>query len=88
MPETPQQLENRRKELEAVVHDSVLKSGLDTLLIAVPFVGALFIGMFRLDAVFAAPKQAAGMRRPPSGTDKHGRVLFSDPDGRPWNDAH
>jgi len=70
------------------VHDSALQSGLDTLLIAVPFVGVLLIGMFRLDAIIAAPKQAAGFQHPPSGTDKHGRVLFSDPDGRPWKDAH
>ena len=70
------------------MHDSVLKSGLDTILIAVPFVGLLVIGMFRLDAVFAAPKQAAGMRRPPSGMDEHGSVLFSDPDGRPWKEGH
>jgi hypothetical protein len=51
-------------------------------------VGVLLIGMFRLDAIIAAPKQAAGFQHPPSGTDKHGRVLFSDPDGRPWKDAH
>jgi hypothetical protein len=69
------------------VHDSVLKSGLDTMLIAVPFVGVLLLGMFRLDTIFAAPKQAAGMRRPPTGTDKHGRMLLSDPDGRPWRNA-
>ena len=70
------------------MHDSVLKSGLDALLLAVPFLGVLFIAMFRLDTIIAAPKHAAGLRHPPSGTDKHGRVLFSDPDGRLWKDAH
>ncbi len=69
------------------MHESVLQSGLETLLIAVPFVAVLFMAMFRLDAVIAAPKQAASLRRRPSGTDKHGRVLFSDPDGRPWPSA-
>ena len=69
------------------MHDSVLQSGLDTFLIAVPFVGVLLMGMFRLDTILAAPKQAAGMRRPLNGTDKQGRMLLSDPDGRPWKDA-
>ncbi len=75
------------REREAVVHDGVLQSGLDTLLIAVPLVGVLLIVLFRLDTMVAAPKQAAGPRHPPSGTDKHGRMLFSDPDGRPWPSA-
>ena len=69
------------------MHESVLQSGLETLLIAVPFVGVLFMAMFRLDTIVAAPKQAAGLRHPPTGTDKHGRMLFSDPDGRPWPSA-
>ena len=69
------------------MHDSVLQSGLDTLLIAVPFVGVLLIGIFRLDTIFAAPRQVAGMRRRPTGTDKQGRMLLSDPDGRPWKDT-
>jgi hypothetical protein len=69
------------------VHDSVLQSGLETFLIALPFVVVLLIGMFRLDTILAAPRQATGMRRPPIGTDKQGRMLLSDPDGRPWKDA-
>jgi hypothetical protein len=60
---------------------------LDTFLFAIPFVGMLLLWMFRLDAVFAAPKQAVGMRRPPFGIGRDGRVLFSDPDGRPWTGA-
>jgi hypothetical protein len=50
-------------------------------------VGVLFIGIFRLDTIVAAPKQAVGLRRSPSGIDKQGRMLLSDPDGRPWKDA-
>ncbi len=69
------------------MHESVLQSGLETLLIAVPFVAVLFMAMFRLDAVIAAPRQTTSLRRRPSGTDEHGRVLFSDPDGRPWPSA-
>jgi hypothetical protein len=69
------------------VYDSVIKSGLDTLLIAVPFVGVLMFVMFRLDTIFASPRQTASSRRPPMGTDKQGRMLLSDPDGRPWKDG-
>ena len=46
------------------MHDSVLNPAWDTLLIAVPFVGVLLFGMFRLDAIFASPRQAARTRRP------------------------
>ena len=70
------------------MNDSILKTGSDVFVVAVPFVGLLLMGIFRLDTILAAPKQAAGLRRPPSGTDKHGRVLLSDPDGRPWKDVY
>ena len=71
------------------MHDSVLESGWETLLFAAPLVGMLLFGLFRLDTIFAAPKQAASLpRRPASGFDQHGRVLVSDPDGRPWKNAH
>lgn len=69
------------------MYDSVIKSGLDTILLAVPFVGVLMFVMFRLDTIIATPRHATGMRRPPTGTDKHGRMLQCDPDGRPWKDA-
>ena len=69
------------------MHDSVLQSGLDTFLFAVPFVGVLLLGMFRLDTILATPRQAACRQRPPAGTDKMGRILLSDPDGRPWKDT-
>ena len=48
------------------MHDSVLQSGLDILLVAVPLVGVLFIGMFRLDTIIAADlADDAGDRYPP-----------------------
>ena len=73
---------------EAVVHDSVLNSGLDSLLISVLFAGGMLLAMFRLDTIFAAPKRAPAVRRPPAGTDEQGRILLSDPDGRPWKDPY
>ena len=69
------------------MHDGALNSDLETLLIAAPFVGVLLFGMFRLDTIFASTRRAASPRRPPTGTDKQGRMLLSDPDGRPWKDA-
>ena len=68
------------------MHDGALRSGLDALLVAVPFVAVLLVGMFRLDALLAAPRRVSSPRRPPTGTDEHGRMLLSDPDGRPWKD--
>ena len=68
------------------MHDGALRSGLDALLVAVPFVAVLLVGMFRLDTLLATPRRATSPRRPPTGTDKQGRMLLSDPDGRPWKD--
>lgn len=68
-----------------MVHDTVLKSGWDTVLVAVPFVAVLFVVFFRLDQIFVPPKRGGGLRRPASGIDEHGRMLLSDPDGRPWH---
>ena len=69
------------------MQDTILKSGWDTLLFAVPSLGMLLIGLFRLDELFAAPKQRLTMRRPASGIDENGRLLMTDPDGRPWRDS-
>lgn len=69
------------------MNDGVLHSGLDSLLIAVLFAGGIFLAMFRLDTIFAAPKRAPAVRRP-AGTDEQGRMLLSDPDGRPWKDPY
>ena len=71
------------------MHETVLKSGWDTLIFAVPFVGFLFVGLFRLDELFAAPKHEVGRKpqRPAAGVDADGEPIFCDPDGRPWRKA-
>ena len=69
------------------MQETVLKPGLDTFLFAVPFLGMLLVGFFRLDGWFAAPKQELKPRRPPSGMDEAGRPLLTDPDGRLWRPA-
>jgi hypothetical protein len=66
------------------MHDAILKPGWETVLAAVVFIGLLFLGFFRLDAVLGAPKKSGAPGRPPSGQDEDGRSEYSDPDGRPW----
>ena len=70
------------------MQDIALQSGWETLLLAAPFVGMVLVGVFRLDTIMAAPKTDQDARQWVPGNDTKGRVLLSDPDGRPWNDAH
>jgi len=70
--------------LESVVQDAVLQSDPEKLLVAVPFVGILLVGIFRLDQIVASPKRARAVKRPARGCDENGHLLLSDPDGRPW----
>jgi hypothetical protein len=70
---------------ESQVQDTVLQSGWGNLLVAVPFVGILLVGLFRLDEIIASPRRHNAMNRPASGCDKNGNLLLSDPDGRPWS---
>jgi hypothetical protein len=67
------------------VHETIIKSGWDTLLVAIPFLVILFIGFFRLDGMLARKKKAGSRAsRPPSGLDEDGAPIICDPDGRPW----
>lgn len=70
------------------MHDIALQSGWETFLLAAPLLGLVLVGIFRLDSIAAVPERRSGAKRPPSGIDKNGRVLLSDPEGRPWPDAH
>lgn len=71
--------------------DAVFSTDRDALLAAVPLIGALLLGFFRLDTLLASPQRlrssdsAAGpraSRRPPSGIDQDGQPILCDPDGR------
>lgn len=66
--------------------DTILQSVWENLLVAVPFVGILLVALFRLDQIIAAPRRRKPVNRPACGCDENGRMLLSDPDGRPWND--
>ncbi len=60
---------------------SILKSGRDSLLVAVPLIALLLVGFFRLDEWFFRPAKSPRRRPPARGVDPEGRPLFSDPDG-------
>ena len=64
------------------MHQEILSSGRDTLLVAVPLLALLIIGFFRLDETIAMPKRSA--RRKPGfcGMGNDGQPVFTDPDGR------
>ena len=67
------------------MQDTILQSGWENFLVAVPFVGLLLVGFFRLDEIIASPKRARAGKRLFSGCDENGHLLLSDPDGRPWS---
>jgi hypothetical protein len=62
---------------------TILESNTDALLVAIPMVGLLFAGFFRLDELFGKPKKQAEPRRQIAGLDAKGRPVCIDPDGRP-----
>ncbi len=61
---------------------SVLQSNTDALLVAIPMVGILIAGVFRLDEFFGKPKRPAVRRRAVAGSDQNGAPICIDPDGR------
>jgi hypothetical protein len=66
----------------------VLQSNRDALLIAVPMIGLLFAGFFRLDERLGKPGKTKENRRQKTGWDKNGRPLCADPDGQTHDSGH
>ena len=64
------------------MHDTILISGRDSLLFAIPFVFMLFLSVFRVDEALARPRAAATSRRPAGGMNEDGAPILRDPDGR------
>lgn len=62
---------------------SVLNSGWQTALVAVPFLLLLFAGVFRVDELFVSQKQTVRRQRSAIMVDEDGRPMLCDPDGRP-----
>ena len=63
------------------MHDTILSSGRDTFLIAIPFLGLLLAALFRLDERFAAPKK---VRRAAPSTMWPGPGRAADPLRSRW----
>ena len=69
------------------MHETVLSSGRDAMLVAVPLLGLLLVGFFRLDSLLASPRprpEARLVRRPAPGLSADGEPVVSDPDGVRW----
>ncbi len=64
------------------MHDTILISGRDTFLVAIPFVFMLFLSVFRLDEALASPREQSSRNRPASGMIEAGVPILRDPDGR------
>ena len=75
------------QELEAfamlALNESLLTSGLDSMLVALPAFIVLLAGVFRIDELIANPRHPNRGRRPASGFDEQGQPVLFDPDGRP-----
>jgi hypothetical protein len=71
---------------ERTMHDVILGSTRDTLLIAIPLLGLLAMGVLRLDEViFSSSKGPAKQhQRAMCGVDEQGQPILTDPDGRVW----
>jgi len=55
------------------MHEPVLSSDLDNLVVAIPFIVMLLAAFFRLDELFATPKKPAGIHATPAASTKMAR---------------
>jgi hypothetical protein len=63
------------------------RAGWDLFLFGLPLIALLVFGFFRLDQVFTAKKKDLSTpRRENPASDRSGKSMHSDPDGRPWDD--
>ena len=62
--------------------DTILISGRDSFLVAIPFVFMLFLSVFRLDETLVRPRAATARHRLASGINIAGVSLLRDPDGQ------
>lgn len=56
-------------------------SNADALLVAVPMIGILVVGYFRLDELVGTPRRRSARGHQLAGMDANGRVRSLDPDG-------
>ncbi len=69
------------------MNDEILKSGRDTLLVAIPLILLLFIGMFRLDELLIRPKKGSPDLKSPRRQRRDRPLFAADPDGTPLRPA-
>jgi hypothetical protein len=67
-------------KLERIFPMAIL-SNTDALLVAVPMIGTLVVGFFRLDELFGKPRKRPVRGHQLAGMDARGRVTCLDPDG-------
>ncbi|MGB8262044.1 MAG: hypothetical protein WCE75_16920 [Terracidiphilus sp.] len=67
------------------MHETILSSGRDAVLVAIPFLAMLLVGFFRLDEIFASGSHRVRAGRPLTGFDANGEPMLSDPHCRRWN---
>lgn len=67
-----------------MLEEAISLSGWKSIALGVLAVGAMMVGMFRLDELIARRKSAPKPPQRPMGNDRKGRIAFSDPDGRKW----
>jgi Fe2+ transport system protein B len=65
------------------MHETILISGRDSLLVAIPFVFILFLSVFRLDETLARPRPALARPASTRAMNETGASILHDPDGRP-----
>jgi len=61
------------------MHEPVLSSDLDNLVVAIPFIVMLLAAFFRLDELFADAQKAGGNPRHPCGIDENGEIILCEP---------
>ena len=61
---------------------TTMLSNADSVLLAVPMVGLLFVGYFRLDELFGKSQKKVEPRKKKAGIDKRGNLVYTDPDGQ------
>jgi len=65
------------------MHDTILISGRDSILVAIPFIFMFFLSVFRLDETLARPSAVTARHRLASGMNVAGAPILRGPDGQP-----
>lgn len=67
-----------------MLEERILLSGWKSMAFGAIAVGAMLVGMFRLDELMVRRRSGPKPPKRPMGNDRKGRIAFSDPDGKEW----